>query len=338
MRIMAGLIITVMILVAGVTGCAYAEDPLTPVPPAAPTGLTVAGIEDNRANVAWAPVADADQYTVWVDGNRWTATKSAGTVLTGLQPYTEYMIYVTASNANGESEPSSTVTFTTLPPVPTAPRAYVKSVGHSEAVIEWATLPSWQYIQTYRVYVDGQAVADVEAHSGIHEATLQNLSEGTHRVSVAGVNANREGAQSEAVTVTISAVVPPSSPVLANRGSDRVLLTWQASPDAVKYKVTIDGVMSAETRTTEIQLEGLEPDQTYDVNIAAVNADGLESLPATIEVTTASAWPETSVSNVMNAVYGYVPDIMPGLIVLFAVGAAVKVARAGKYALGARRI
>jgi hypothetical protein len=87
---------------------ALAEEPTEPVlmPPSSPSQVTVSGIQETRATVSWSPVPTATQYTVWVDGQRWSGSNHPGVDITGLQPYMEYTVHVTAANDAGESSSS----------------------------------------------------------------------------------------------------------------------------------------------------------------------------------------------------------------------------------------
>lgn len=342
-RILRVMVCAVVLLVK-LVGTAYAEETapttegLLNIPPSPPSEVTVAGIEDDRANVAWQPVPDATQYTVWVDGTRWTASVGPGATLKGLQAYTEYTVYVTASNSAGESLPSESVSFRTLPPVPDAPAISIKAVHSDGAVVEWPALPAWQHVMIYRIYVDGQLVADVEAQDGVQQAELTNLDEGQHYVAVSGVNENREGPVSQSLHFIVRTVNAPASLVLANRGNEWALVSWDRHLDAEKYKVLVNGVLAGETHENSYLLQGLEPGTQYRIGVVAVSDDGVESRPAELDVTTAS-WGSAggNLDELIASVYGYVPDVMPGIIVVFAIGGALKIARSGKYALGARR-
>lgn len=90
--------------------------------PAAPTGLTVTGTTSSSISLSWNPSTGATQYQIQRAGGVCGTSSSfsqvgtsSGTAFTnsGLQANTSYCYRVTASNANGTSPPSGTVTGTT---------------------------------------------------------------------------------------------------------------------------------------------------------------------------------------------------------------------------------
>lgn len=99
------------------TGCGPSGNP-----PAAPTGLTVSGTTSSSASLSWTASTGATQYQIQrasgacsAGGSFNQVGTSAGTTFTnsGLAANTSYCYRVTASNTNGTSTPSSTVTATT---------------------------------------------------------------------------------------------------------------------------------------------------------------------------------------------------------------------------------
>lgn len=309
-------------------------NPVTINPPPAPdmpNNISISGITDIGATVSWSPVATASQYSVWVNGARWAGADSPGVEITGLQPNTSYDVYVTAANDGGESGPSSTLSFSTLPPVPTVPpNPTVSNVTGNSALVHWEPLPPWQYIQAYRVYVDGTAVADVTPQAGTQAANLTNLAAGNHVVSVSGINANREGVPSQSTQFTIQAVPSVTGIKMTNHSPDTIWFRWDASPDADKNIIYVDGQPVGETRQTEYVLSGLQAGQSFQVGVVAVMLNGNRSQISTIQLRTLPATATVTKDSFIQAIYSYVPDVFPGLIVIFAVGAAFAVASAAR--------
>lgn len=317
--------------------CAFAQEPAPLVPPSPPSEVYVSGIEENRATVSWSPVATATQYTVWVNGQRWTGSSYPGAEIRGLQPYTEYSVYVTAANDAGESGPSTMVTFKTLPPVPGAPATPVVSdVTDTTAVVKWQPLPAWQHIQKYRIYVDGKAVADVNPVEGVQQAQLTNLDPGGHTVAVSGINENREGDLSPAVSFTVQAVPAPAGLVMANRSADSVWITWDSVTGADRYKIYVDGNLVGETKETRYLIKNLEADKEYQVGVSAVLPDGNVSAQATLQAKTLPVSEPLDLGKLTAAGYSYFPDALPGIVAVFAIGGAFAIARLGQYSIGRR--
>jgi hypothetical protein len=93
----------------------------TPVPPAAPTGLKAAA-GNGQVELSWAPVADAENYNIIVDGEPvhfwyYDTTFTVGDLVNGRQ----YSFQVEARNADGTSVRSAAVLATPQAPVVTPP-------------------------------------------------------------------------------------------------------------------------------------------------------------------------------------------------------------------------
>jgi hypothetical protein len=89
-------------------------------PPAAPTGLTATAASASQINLQWAASAGATGYTVWrsTDGTNFSllaTSTGTGTTYsdTGLNAATPYYYRVQASNAAGDSAPSSVASAVT---------------------------------------------------------------------------------------------------------------------------------------------------------------------------------------------------------------------------------
>ncbi|AYY11563.1 endoglucanase [Actinobacteria bacterium YIM 96077] len=96
------------------------EDP-DPDPPSQPGTPEPSDVTASSAALGWEPGDDtATAYDVYRDlgssGDELLGTTSTTSLtLTGLEPETEYTVYVVARNSAGESDPSASATFTTLP-------------------------------------------------------------------------------------------------------------------------------------------------------------------------------------------------------------------------------
>lgn len=322
--------------------CASAEEPISdpiPMPPSFPHEIAVSGIEETRATVSWSPVPTATQYTVWVDGQRWAGSSYPGAEIKGLEPYTEYSVCVSAANDAGESGFSSSVSIKTLPPVPGTPEMPVISdVTDTTAVVKWHSLPAWQYIQRYRIYVDGQPMADVDVdqESGVQAAELANLEPGKHSVAVSALNENREGELSPLVTFTVQAVPAPAGLVMMNRSTDTIWLTWDAVSNVEMYRITVNGMPAGSTKENMFLLQGLDAESEYQIGVSAVLPDGNESAPATLSIKTLPVTEPMTVSNLTSVGEKYMLDFMPGVITVFIIGAAFVLARITQFALTRR--
>lgn len=104
--------------------------PVTPMPPDAPTGLTVTSFTNNSVTLSWtAPATNGTPITGYQvqrssnGGTTWSNTNFTGTAttnrnVTGLTPNTTFQLRVLANSAAGYSSPSATITVTTEPTMP----------------------------------------------------------------------------------------------------------------------------------------------------------------------------------------------------------------------------
>lgn len=336
-------LLLLLIIILALPGIALAEEELPTElppelfqPPISPTDVCVSGIGEARVTVSWAPCMGATQYSIWVNGNRWAGSIAPGVEIRGLQPYTDYMIYVTAANNAGESGSSSSVQFTTLPPPPGAPAApEVIEVSDEGAIIQWHPLPVWQYIQKYRIYVDGQPVADVDPQEGFQAAELVDLEPGSHYVNIAGINENREGCLSPMARFTVQAAPAPTGLAVANRSWDNIILSWDDVPGAEEYCLFVDGVPFATVAGNAYTIGDLEAETGYNIGLSAVLRDGNETATATIQAGT-KIKEEPSLEAFMQSTYECANCFTPGMVILFAIGGGFAIAKVAKYTLESR--
>lgn len=338
-KIISALTILVTLLAINVE-LSYAADPTTPppIPPSSPTGVTVAGVLDTTAYIAWDPVPGATQYSVFISGRRWMGVTGPGVQLKDLLPNTEYTVYITAANDVGESGPSISVSFRTLPPKPTAPNSpIISQVNDQSATIQWDPLPPYENIKAYRIYVDGQPVADVQPQEGVQAAQLQNLASGVHTVAVAGVNDYGEGPRSAPVRFTVQTIPAPSGLRIYNRSQDTLWLIWDKLQDATKYQVLINSQVVGETVENTFTVKCLQPDQSYQIGLVAVYPDGNVSRTAIIQANTLPETQAITIEAFFSAITPYVRDFTPAFVIVFAIGAASLVARAASSIFRKRR-
>ena len=94
-----------------------------PGPPTTPVGLQVppATITQTTAVVSCMATPNADTYGLELDGVLLPQQAQPTWPLTGLEPDSMHTVMVDASNAEGTSDPSAPVTFTTQNPVSPPP-------------------------------------------------------------------------------------------------------------------------------------------------------------------------------------------------------------------------
>lgn len=301
---------------------------LPPSPPGTPTGVTVSGITDTTATVSWQAVDTATQYSVFVNGKQFTGSTSPGVVLTGLTPYTSYEVTIIAHNSGGNSGESSSFTFKTLPPVPSKPELIsISDVTENSAKVTWHPNQIDEYILSYRVYVDGQAVADVEPQTGIMIANLTNLSPGNHTVAVSAINENKEGPLSKTESFTCTSILGPTGLKMANHSSDTVWLIWDPTSKAKIYEIYQGDQKIGETTLTEYAISGLKENSSYNFSVVAVNGDGSKSQPSSISAMTLPIQSSINITSLKESILSRTNNLLPEVTILFAVIAATSIAR-----------
>jgi len=161
-----------------------------PYPPTAPSGAAASNIGTTTATISWGASTDnigVAGYRVFNGSNQIAATTGAlSTNLTGLTANTTYNLTVKAFDAAGNvSDPSNTVTFTTLPVIgpdtepPTAPSSlHVMGTTTSSSVpLMWNASTDNVGVKEYQIFNGGSYVATVPATSV--QYTVTNLTANT---------------------------------------------------------------------------------------------------------------------------------------------------------------
>ncbi len=104
---------------------AVGVDRSIPLPPGAPTGLNVTSVTDKSVTLFWGNMPEGgEEFRLYVSASEDMAEKVLVTppgqtaltfTIADLEPENDYYFHLTAANVAGESEPSETVTATTLP-------------------------------------------------------------------------------------------------------------------------------------------------------------------------------------------------------------------------------
>lgn len=296
------------------------ESSIPTLQPETPTNITVSGITDATATVTWLPVATATQYSVYVNGEQYTASSSPAATLTGLRPFMVHDIYVVAHNSSGYSGQSSIVTFNTLPPAPSAPRGIkVSEVKKDNVKLSWVPNQPEEYIFFYRLYVDGRAVADVEPQEGIQAADLVNLSPGRHAVAVSALNENNESPLSTVLEFTCSEITAPAGFTMTNHSADQIWIQWEPVKNATTYSVFVDGNLIIDTAKTKFEINKLQENTVYTLSVCANLADGNKSLEANLMAKTLPAPVPLTLDSIKEDIFAEVQNIMPNIKILFVV-------------------
>ena len=176
--------------------CGTCQPPPTPPTPPdpcyAPTNLTATNVTTNSVLLSWTENGTANSWTINYkeDGvNTWSTATSTSTTytLTGLVPDKAYSAYVVAICPEETSDPSNTITFTTLPdgsgiddyawgialyPNPTSGELKIENA-------EW----SIDQVMVYDVY--GKLLMNVEVNSNVATIDASSFANGMYFVRIA---------------------------------------------------------------------------------------------------------------------------------------------------------
>ena len=236
---------TYSFMVRGYTngGNGPASSVVTATPMAPPAGLT-ATFGDKQVTLDWQPSAGATNYTIY----RKTGAETVyGELISGViaPPYVDanltngqrYYYRVRAVGPTSQSELSSSVSATPLPPRPVLAPVVTAAPGNARVTLTWNALPD---ATSYKIYRSETGVFDGPSIASTSSTTFKNysLTNGTtYYYQVAGRNMGGDGPRSDVVSAT--PVAPPLAPAdLAAVAGDKVVtLSWSPSEGATSYSV-----------------------------------------------------------------------------------------------------
>jgi chitodextrinase len=256
---------------------------VSPEPPNAITNFTGTATTTS-VTLTWDASERAAGYIVKRDG----VNVYEGSALTftdnGLTPDTNYSYELVASNAGGETTPS-TITVKTIKVAPTAPTNLTSTTATTTSIS--LTWDAAERAESYELRRNGEVIYTGEvtsfADSGLTPGT-------TYSYELKAINSG--GAST---TVTLSATTLPQPPnaitnFTGTATTTSVTLTWDASERAAGYIVKRDGVNVYEGSALTFTENGLTPDTNYSYELVASNAGG-ETTPSTITVKTIKVAP-----------------------------------------------
>lgn len=242
--------------------------PVAPVPSAPTTVNATPG--DTMVTLSWSPVSRADSYTLYwsnspdpMPGGQ-GVTRIAGIQATsyahvGLTNGSPYYYRVTAVNTGGESQVSTELSATPLPPAPGAPANLTGTTGDTHAHLSWSAVTGATSYNLYASTTAGIAIGGVGVTqtTGIASTAYEpsGLTNGdTYYFRVSAIGAGGESALSDEISVR---PLPPAPPAPLG-------LTAIAPKDIVQVTVQWFDVTDYPSSNAPIQLgyniyRGLQP-------------------------------------------------------------------------------
>ncbi len=212
-------------------------------PMAPPAGVT-ATFGDTQITLNWQPSAGAASNTVYRKTGAETVYSELAAGMAA-PPYVDvnltngqkYYYRVRAVRPDTQSDLSSTVSATPLPPPPAAAPMVTIAPGNARITLTWNALAD---ATSYKIYRSETGVFDGPAIGSTSSTTFKNysLTNGTtYYYRVAGRNLGGEGPRSEVVSaMPVAAPLAPAN-LTAVAGDKVVTLSWLPADGATSYSI-----------------------------------------------------------------------------------------------------
>jgi len=274
--------------------------------PSAPTiGTATAG--NAQAIVTFtAPASNGGSaitgYTATSNPGGFTGTGSSSPItVTGLTNGTSYTFTVIATNANGNSLPSSASNSVTPSAVPGAPTIGTATSGNTQATITF-TAPGSNGGSAILSYTVTSIPGGITGTGTASPITITGLTNGTtYTFTVVATNANGNSLPSSAsnsVTPSVPSTVPGAPTIgTATKGNAQATVTFTAPGSnggsaITGYTVTSSpGGITATGSASPITITGLTNGTAYTFTVTATNANGIGPVSPASNSVTPSAVP-----------------------------------------------
>ena len=309
------------------------SDEVTATPKAATPGQ-VSGVNVTPGvqslTVSWNSVTDASGYKVqWNSGsqsynetNRQLTVSGSTTTrtITGLTPGTRYRIRVTATRANADdSPPSSVVPGTPKAATPGRVSGVNVTPGVQSLTVSWNSVTNadgyrvqWKSgDQSYSDQSYAAVMNQMTVSGSTTTHTIMGLTAGTeHTIRVIATRANAyDGPPSNEVPGTPKAATPGQvSGVNVTPGVQSLTVSWNSVTDASGYKVQWNSgsqsynetnrQLTVSGSTTTRTITGLTPGTRYRIRVTATRANADDSPPSSVVLGTPKAATPGRVSGV----------------------------------------
>jgi large repetitive protein len=282
-----GSMVSITVKACNVVGCSFDSDALIVTTKPAPASalrlapgnalITVSWVESTTIGIGdhslWYRTNTTSTWTEWTPG----VADTTGTVITGLQNGTTYIVKIRTTSSKGWSDTASAIA--TPMGVPARPTVFYTRISPTAVVLAW----TWPATTTavprhFDVYKDGEKVITT---TGRYQAVvkLTPLTEYSFTVTACNV----AGCSEPAPPLNVTLPPPPPTGVTLTPGINKLLVSWVASPTAsyhsVWYKILGAASWSEHTPgvtdTSPVDLSGLTGGSTYLVKVGAHNSSGI---------------------------------------------------------------
>jgi hypothetical protein len=305
--------------------------------PDAPTGLSAVGGDQQltifftQGSDGGSPITNYEYINLDASGAAYEPFSPPQTtspvVITGIPNGYTSRIQLRAVNAVGPSADSEIVTGTPST-VPDAPVSLSVTTGNGQVTVAFtAGFNGGSVITNYKYSTNnGDSYTAFSPVDTVTPVTITGLANGTtYQIKLRAVNANGDGAESDAVSATPSTIPSAPTSLSAAAGNAQVTINFTAGADGgsaiTNYKYSINNgtsytAFSPADTASPVTITGLTNGTTYQIKLRAVNANGDGAQSATVSATpTAPA----TVPNPPTALSGVAGD--GAIYVLFTAGA-----------------
>jgi chitodextrinase len=285
--------------------------------PNPPSNLRTGNIGDSQASIQWNNAGQGISYRVYYNtqnnsnGAQTRDVNATAVNLTGLNPNTNYWVWVSSIQNGREGNLSAAVNFrTAAPPPPPAPptpsNIRTNNITHEQATIQWDDVRGRRV--NYKVYYNtsNNPRGAQSVNAGNNSTTLSGLNANTNYwVWVSSTEGNQESSLSSAVQFRTAAPPPPPAPPapsnLRSTGitHNSVSLQWDGDRGRdsrnTTYRVIYNtsnnqrGAQTFNSNNNSAEITGLNPETNYFFWVIAIR-DGQESdRSSSIQVGTTAA-------------------------------------------------
>ncbi|PIC55691.1 hypothetical protein B9Z55_000862 [Caenorhabditis nigoni] len=279
-----------------------------PMTASAPLGLRSTSSGSRFINVEWDPPVQRNgnimRYHVFykdnsIDRERMINSSSTSATLTSLQPFTMYLIRVTAENEAGMGKFSDSLKVTTNKEqaVPGKVTSLVATATGPETIdIRWSPPSGGQPALRYKIYYSHDPLEKSEKETLITTSTTHYTLHGMdkytgYQIRIEAEGANGSGLSSDTVRIRTQSDEPSAPPVNIQAEADSstsVRVSWdEPEKDSVngevtgyrlKYKTKARGAkgntLVIDATSREYTMGNLEPNTQYLIRMAVVNHNG----------------------------------------------------------------
>lgn len=298
---------TFTVVATNVNGNSLASAASNSITPSAGPGVPTIGTATKgnaQATVTFtAPASDGGSpitgYTVTSNPGGFTATGAASPLtVTGLTNGTAYTFTVFATNANGNSAPSSASNSVTPSTVPGAPTIGTATKGNAQATIAF-TAPASNGGSVITGYTVTSTPGNFTATGAASPLTVTGLTNGTaYTFTVIATNANGNSVASSASNSVTPSTVPGAPTIgTALKGNTQAEVAFTAPANnggsaITSYTATSNpGGFTATAASSPITVTGLTNGTAYTFTVIATNANGNSTASSASNSVTPSSVP-----------------------------------------------